>query len=127
MSPTPPTTSTLSTHRSEAAENWGCSRGSRTGQDRTTPIPAWESPVLARPRWVCGIHKTDVLWCPVRLPTAAEEEREGEEHVWESGIVQLVLISSLLQGSPQRSKHWFITLLLLQGKETINHDQSAPG
>lgn len=40
---------------------------------------------------------------------------------------ELILISSLLQESPQRSKPRFITLLLLEHKETINQTQSAPG
>lgn len=55
-----------------------------------------------------------------------EKEREGEESMQVSEIATLVLISSLLQESPQRSKHWLITFLLLQDKETINQNQSVP-
>lgn len=73
-----------------------------------------------------GQHEASAPRHGIGLPVGESgKEREREESTQVSETVKLVLISSLPQENPQRSKQWFITFLLLQDKETINQNQSA--
>lgn len=114
-------------------------QGSRTGQRPSLPQPAGHhgprpgcgtptGPGTARSSGELGLgqHKANAPRHRIGLPVGESgKEREREESTQVSETVKLVLISSLPQENPQRSKQWFITFLLLQDKETINQNQSA--
>lgn len=110
-----------------APQGSGCPCPSRPG----ITAPGW----AAGPQWGTvqssgelglGQHEASAPRHGIGLPVGESgKEQEREESTQVSETVKLVLISSLPQENPQRSKQWFITFLLLQDKETINQNQSA--